>query len=167
MTNWPTHQSHPALAPGIFTQGPNMHHGIPQPKPNVSSNPIAPPRLEDYNCARCTRPGHLQDSCKSMNKACRQCGVLGHFNEVHDVIDDRYRQVIIQVLGINLWEESRPEAGFHLSGSGDPYEPEMKRARNDPGFGNRRIPLEKLAEMEQRSTAGRDERSHWGRADHY
>jgi len=166
MTNWPTHQSHPALAPGIFTQGPNMHHGIPQSKPSVSSNPIAPPRLEDYNCARCTRAGHLQDSCKSKNKACRQCGVVGHFNEVHDVIDERYRQVIIQVLGINLWEESRPE-GFHSSGSGDPYEPEMKRSRNDPAVGNRRIPLEKLAEMEQRSTAGRDERSHWGRGDHY
>jgi len=183
MPNWPTHQSHPAVPSAGYPphqqpqQQQHMQHSTHQAKSVASANPIAPPRPEDYNCARCTRAGHADDTCKSKDKACRQCGVVGHFNEVHDVTDERYRQVITVALGVNLWEETKLE-GFHSANTGgDHYQPEMKRARNEPiggvggggvGGGNRRISLEKLAEMEQRSMGRDDLRGHWGgRGDHY
>jgi len=170
MANWPTHQSHPAAGSGSYP--PQQSNSNNQPNSVANINPIAPPRPEDYNCARCTRAGHKQETCKSKDKGCRQCGDVGHFHEVHEVTDERYRQVIHQVLGVNIWED-KIETGFPPVNPADHFEPDTKRARHDQQHqhlhgvgGGRRIPLEKLAEMEQRS-GGREEGGHWRRADHY
>ena len=38
---------------------------------------------------------------------------MGHFQEVHDISDPHYRQLIVNTLGINLWGdwEMKPEHG--------------------------------------------------------
>ena len=39
-------------------------------------------------CARCTR-SHIggSEKCKSINMMCKRCNEIGHFVEVHDVMD--------------------------------------------------------------------------------
>ena len=38
-----------------------------------------------------------------MDKLCRKCNNVGHFTEVHDIIEPGFRQLIVNTLGINLW----------------------------------------------------------------
>jgi len=152
MDNWPTPQSHPAPKPSFLP--PPVHHSAPTMKAAPVHNPaIVQPRIEDFPCPRCTRTGHTQDVCKSLDKGCRICGNVGHLTSVHDVMDERFRQVITRVLGVNLWEDTKPPQGYGGTISDDNYEPELKRGRLDQGP-QKRIPLEKLAEMEQRGQWG-------------
>ena len=55
-------------------------------------------------CPRCTRhhPGS-PDDCRSLDRACRRCGVVGHFQEVHDVTDEVFREIIAQTIKLKLW----------------------------------------------------------------
>ena len=59
-----------------------------------------------FGCPRCTRqhPG-TPDECKSIDKVCRRCGVVGHFQEVHDVRDAQFREFIVQTIGSQLWNQ--------------------------------------------------------------
>ena len=43
-------------------------------------------------CLRCLRnhPGG-EEKCKSLERACKNCGFVGHFKEVHDVTDSVMR----------------------------------------------------------------------------
>jgi len=165
MTDWPTLQSHPAPATTEPSYPVSSHPPPPfQQRQMSNAAAIAPPRVEDYNCARCTRPGHPSDVCKSKDKYCRKCNNVGHFVEVHDVEDERFREVITRTLGINLWDKGG-EPGFQQRQQ-DGYEPEPKRVREEGGgdpawrgdyhHQKKRIPLEKLAEMEQRGYRGRE-----------
>jgi hypothetical protein len=51
-------------------------------------------------CVRCLRqhPGG-EASCKSKDKTCRRCGLVGHYAEIHDVTDPTVRQAIADTLG--------------------------------------------------------------------
>ena len=57
-----------------------------------------------FGCARCTRhhPG-LPGDCRSLDRACRRCGVVGHFQEVHDVTDEAFREIIAKTIKLKLW----------------------------------------------------------------
>ena len=57
-----------------------------------------------FGCPRCTKqhPG-LPDECRSCDKVCRKCGVVGHFQEVHDVTDRVFREIIGKTIGLQLW----------------------------------------------------------------
>eukprot|EP00092_Neocalanus_flemingeri_P012051 GFUD01012992.1.p1 GENE.GFUD01012992.1~~GFUD01012992.1.p1 ORF type:complete len:194 (+),score=53.86 GFUD01012992.1:70-651(+) len=57
-----------------------------------------------FGCPRCTRhhPG-TPSECRSCDKVCRRCGVVGHFQEVHDVVDERFRKIIVRAVGLQLW----------------------------------------------------------------
>ena len=57
-----------------------------------------------FGCPRCTRhhPGP-PDECRSCDKACRRCGVVGHFQEVHDVTHRAFREIIVKTIGQQLW----------------------------------------------------------------
>jgi len=56
-------------------------------------------------CRRCLRR-HPKLPCKSLDKACRRCGVVGHFAEVHDIKDPTWQQAIIEALGLpDLYKE--------------------------------------------------------------
>merc|ERR1719402_600496 len=98
-----------------------------------------------FPCPRCTRhhPGG-QDKCKSIDKLCRKCNNIGHFTEVHDITDPKFRQLITNTLGINLWPDWDPQPSKMDSEALTPsrgkrpivdeygYEPESKRGRADP-----------------------------------
>ena len=62
------------------------------------------PLSEADVCPRCTRthPGG-PNTCKSIDKMCRQCGVVGHYVEVHAVTDFNLRQQIIATLGFDIY----------------------------------------------------------------
>lgn len=53
---------------------------------------------------RCTRshPGGA-DKCKSVDKICKRCGIVGHFVEVHDVMDVEFRKLITMTLGFDIY----------------------------------------------------------------
>ena len=59
---------------------------------------------ESSVCPRCTRnhPGG-PNTCKSIDKICRLCGIVGHFVEVHQVTDYKLRQEIVATLGFDLY----------------------------------------------------------------
>merc|ERR1719445_1222004 len=111
------------------------------------------PNPAEYPCPRCTRhhPG-TPETCKSIDKMCRRCQNVGHFQEVHDISDPHYRQLIVSTLGINLWGdwEMKPEHGQEHKPWG--------RLEEDRRSG--RMDLDKLSEMERRmglgSERGRD-----------
>ena len=70
-------------------------------EPNVVNNVGD---LLPFGCPRCTRhhPGP-PDECRSCDKACRRCGVVGHFQEVHDVTNKTFREIIVQSIHQDLW----------------------------------------------------------------
>jgi len=138
MDNWPTPQSHPP-PPQVQSQPPAPLQQLQTPPPihaqaphqsRMSSNvaAIAQPRQEDFPCPRCTRTGHPQDKCKSRDKVCRKCNLVGHFVEVHEITDERFRQVITSELGYDLWE-SRGYGGYEDSSRVDNQD--YKRSRQD------------------------------------
>jgi len=154
MANWPTPQSHPIPAGGDQTPHQTPH----QAKALSNASVIAPPRIEEFPCPRCTKHGHTPDVCKSIDKMCRLCNNIGHFNEVHDVKDERFRQVVNRVLGINLWDQGKPAYdGNHY----EKQEPEQKRGRMEPQH-HGRTSLEKLAEMEHQRVSGRGDEKRGG-----
>jgi len=111
------------------------------------------PNPAEYPCPRCTRhhPG-TPETCKSIDKMCRRCQNVGHFQEVHDISDPHYRQLIVNTLGINLWGdwEMKPEHG----------QEHKPRGRMEEDRRSGRMDLDKLSEMERRmglgSERGRD-----------
>jgi len=113
MKDWPTPQSHPppptAVTMSQQLPTPTPAHAPPTHQGRMMSNqaPIAQQRIDEFPCARCTRIGHSSDDCKSKDKCCRICNHVGHFVEVHDVTDQRFRQVIVKTLGIDLWDPRR------------------------------------------------------------
>jgi len=57
-----------------------------------------------HPCPRCTRLHQGgPDSCRSKNMLCRKCGLIGHFVDVHDIIDGEFRQIIVQTLGVDIY----------------------------------------------------------------
>ena len=69
------------------------------------------PNPAEWPCPRCTRrhPHAGVEECRSLGKMCRRCGKVGHSTEVHDVTDPHYRQLIVNTLGINLWDDLQGE----------------------------------------------------------
>ena len=69
--------------------GAGGQHG---PPGGHTAKPTLIPNPAEWPCPRCTRhhPGS-QDTCKSIDKMCRRCGNVGHFQEVHDINDAHYR----------------------------------------------------------------------------
>jgi len=58
-------------------------------------------------CPRCTRLHQGgPDNCRSKNMQCRKCGLIGHFVDVHDIIDAEFRQVIVQTLGVDIYADT-------------------------------------------------------------
>lgn len=55
-------------------------------------------------CPRCTRlHSGGPDSCRSKSMTCRKCGQVGHFYLVHDETDTEFQKVIVQTLGIDIY----------------------------------------------------------------
>ena len=40
---------------------------------------------------------------KYLFQLCRKCGLIGHFVDVHDIIDGEFRQIIVQTLGVDIY----------------------------------------------------------------
>ena len=72
------------------------------------------PLQSEFNCARCTRPGHNEKECKGAVKHCRTCGRLGHIYSIHAITNRSYRQYIAKVLGFNPWTEEEDFIGHKI-----------------------------------------------------
>jgi len=60
-----------------------------------------------YPCPRCTRLHQGgPDNCRSKNMQCRKCGLIGHFVDVHDIIDAEFRNIIVQTLGVDIYADT-------------------------------------------------------------
>ena len=59
-----------------------------------------------FGCERCLKqhPGG-EEMCRSKEMACRKCGLVGHFDVVHNVTDLKHQIAILKVLNINLTPE--------------------------------------------------------------
>ena len=66
-------------------------------------------------CPRCTR-NHPPSACRSLDRMCRQCGLVGHFVEIHSVTDPKFRRDIVAELGFDVFSaqgcEMEPIVGF-------------------------------------------------------
>ena len=76
-------------------------------------------------CPRCTRqhsgpPG----TCKSVDRACKLCGIVGHFVEVHQVTDPKFRKEIVVELGFDIYSTNL------VAGC----EPDPSQVQVDPSF---------------------------------
>ena len=40
---------------------------------------------------------------KYLFQQCRKCGLIGHFVDVHDIIDGEFRQIIVETLGVDIY----------------------------------------------------------------
>jgi hypothetical protein len=62
-------------------------------------------------CPRCTRQhSGGPTTCKSLERTCRLCGLVGHFVEVHQVTDLKFRKEIVAALGFDIYS-TNPVAG--------------------------------------------------------
>merc|ERR1712029_666340 len=58
-------------------------------------------------CLRCTwtHPGG-PDKCRSNDRLCRRCGIVGHTQHLHSVIDMNQRKRIVEFLGVDIYSDS-------------------------------------------------------------
>ena len=55
-------------------------------------------------CPRCTRQhSNKPSTCRSIDRMCRQCGLVGHFVEVHAVTDPKFRREIVAEIGFDIY----------------------------------------------------------------
>lgn len=74
-----------------------------EPEDFIAAKKLPPPDSV-RKCPRCTGSGNPYNHTKCRTKVCTICFKMGHSLKVHDVKDLKFRQIITQTLGINLWE---------------------------------------------------------------
>ena len=58
-------------------------------------------------CTRCTvTHAGGAEKCKSIDRACKLCNMVGHMAKVHRVTDVEFRKLIVQTLGMDIYEET-------------------------------------------------------------
>jgi len=65
------------------------------------------PQPPSNECLRCTKqhPGG-PDTCRSKDRRCRRCGIVGHFDTLHSIMDFDHRRRIVEYLGVDIYESS-------------------------------------------------------------
>ncbi|XP_040581146.1 uncharacterized protein [Lepeophtheirus salmonis] len=72
----------------------------------VDSESCPSAKVSSEICPRCIRVGHSSSKCKSKDKVCFKCGIMGHFVEIHEVTDVKIRETIVKGLGIDIFKDS-------------------------------------------------------------